>query len=65
MNACKGSYSARTQKCIKYFTILFQGSNAIYYAWKIIYLIVCLKYIQKPNFLYVFSKFSTLSKAYI
>ena len=41
VDACKESYGVRTQKCIEYFAILFQGSNATNYAHETIHFITC------------------------
>ena len=65
VDACRGGYGARAQKCIEYFAILFQGSNATNYARETIHLVACFKHIWKPNFLYVFPESSTFNKAYI
>lgn len=66
IDVCKGSYGTRAQKCVKYFAILFQGSNATDYTWKTIPFVACFKYIWK-NLISdtYFLESSTFNKTYI
>lgn len=45
VDVCKKVYGTWAQKCIKYFVILFQSSNATNYTQENIYLVTCFKYI--------------------
>ena len=49
-DACRGGYSARVEKCIQCFAVLFQGSYAKNYAGEMLHLAACLKKLWNPEF---------------
>lgn len=53
VDACRGGYSGRVEKCIQCFAVIFQGSSAKNYAGECLHLVACLKKIWKPEFRYV------------
>ena len=52
-DTCRGGYSARIEKCIGCFTVVFQGSSAKNYGGEMMRLVACLKKLWKPKFKYV------------
>lgn len=53
IDACCDGFSARIEKYIQYFAIVFQGSAAKNYAGKTMYIVASLKKIWKPELKYV------------
>ena len=53
IDACRGGYRARVEKCIECFALLFQGSIAKNHAAETMHLVACLKKTWKPEFKYV------------
>ena len=52
-DACRGGYSARVEKCVRCFAVVFQGSSAKNYVGETLHLVACLKKLWKPEFKYV------------
>ncbi|MCJ1349512.1 hypothetical protein MMC31_007753, partial [Peltigera leucophlebia] len=49
IDACRGGFSARVEKCIQCFAVVFQGSAAKNYARETMHMVACLKKIWKPE----------------
>ena len=52
-DACREEYSARIEKCIRCFAVVFLGSYAKNYAGEMLHLTACLKKLWNPEFKYV------------
>lgn len=50
VDACRGGFSARVEKCIECFAVLFQGSKFGNYAAECMHFVACLKKVWKPEF---------------
>lgn len=50
VDACRGGYSARVEKCIQCFAVVFQGSAAKSYAGETLHLVACLTRVWNANF---------------
>ncbi len=53
VDTCHGGFSARVEKCIQYFAVVFQASASKNYAGETMHIIAYLKKIWKPEFRYV------------
>lgn len=53
IDACRGDYNGRVEKCIQCFAIVFQGSKQVLYAGECLHIVACLKKVWKPKARYV------------
>lgn len=54
VDACRGGFSGRVEKCIQCFAVLFQGSVSKNYAGECMHMVACLKRIWKPQVRFVY-----------
>ena len=50
VDACRGGYSARVEKCIQCFAVVFQGSTSKNYAGETLHMVACLKKVWNSDF---------------
>lgn len=51
VDACRGGFSGRVQKCLEYMAIIYQGSSAKNYAPETMHFVACFKRLWKEEFM--------------